>query len=55
VDRLDEEMQRELRRRTIFYSFKEPWEPIHRCMGKYKVHYIEDVFYEEHDDDDEGI
>jgi hypothetical protein len=54
-DMLDKETWRELRRNKFFYSFKEPWEPSHRCMGKGKVHYIEVVIYQEDDDDDEVI
>jgi hypothetical protein len=29
---LDEEIWRGLRRKKLCYSFKEPWEPGHRCM-----------------------
>jgi hypothetical protein len=38
---LDDDDQRELRRKKLCFSCKEPWEPGHRCMGKGKVHYIE--------------
>jgi hypothetical protein len=51
----NEETQRELRRKKIFFSCKDPWELGHRCMGKGKFHYIEVVSDEEDDDDDEGI
>jgi hypothetical protein len=54
-DKMDEETQRELRRKKLFFSCKDPWEPGHRCMGKGKFHYIEVVSDEEDDDDDEGI
>jgi hypothetical protein len=40
-DRLDDETRKELRRKKLCFSCKEPWEPGHRCMGKGKVHYIE--------------
>jgi hypothetical protein len=44
-DRLDDDDTRELRRKNIFFSCKEPWEPGHKCMGKGKVHYIEVLSY----------
>jgi hypothetical protein len=54
-DRMNEETRRELRREKRCFSCKELWEPGHRCMGKGKVHYIDVVFDEEDDYDDEGI
>jgi len=39
--RLDEATIRELRRKQIFYTCKEPWDTEHRCMGIGKIHYIE--------------
>jgi hypothetical protein len=51
---MDEETQRELRRKKLFFSCKEPWELGHRCMGKGKVHYIEVLSDEEDDDEDES-
>jgi hypothetical protein len=51
--RMDEETQRELRRKKLCYSCKEPWEPSHRCMGKGKVHYIEVISDEEDDSENE--
>jgi hypothetical protein len=54
-DNMNEDTWREIIRKNLFYSFKEPWEPSHRCMGKGKDYYIK-VFYNEEDDgDDEGI
>jgi hypothetical protein len=38
---MDEETQKELKRKKLCFSCKEPWELGHRCMGKQKVHYIE--------------
>jgi hypothetical protein len=32
--KLDEATKRELRRKQLCYTCKEPWEPGHRCMGK---------------------
>jgi hypothetical protein len=40
-DRLDEETRRELRRKKLCFTCKDPWESGHRCMGKGKAHYIE--------------
>ena len=54
-DRMGEENQRELRRNKIFFSCKDPWESGHQCIGKGKVHYIEEVSDEEDVGDDEDI
>jgi hypothetical protein len=35
-DRMDEETRRELRRKKLCFTCKDPWEPGHRCMGKGK-------------------
>jgi hypothetical protein len=40
-DEMDEETWRELRRKKLYFSYKEPWESGHGCMGKGKFHYIE--------------
>jgi hypothetical protein len=42
-DKLDDETRRELMRKKLCFTCKEPWVPGHRCMGKHKVHYIEVV------------
>jgi hypothetical protein len=52
---MDEDTQRELRRKKIFFNFKDMLEPSHRCMGKGNVHYIEVVSDEEDDGHDKGI
>jgi hypothetical protein len=39
--RLDENTKRELRRKQLCYTCKEPWNPSHKCMGRGQVHYIE--------------
>jgi hypothetical protein len=39
--RLDENIIRELRRKPLCYTCKEPWDPSHKCMGRGQVHYIE--------------
>jgi hypothetical protein len=51
--KLDEATRRELRRKQLCYTCKEPWEPGHRCMGKGKIHYIE-VLSDSEDEDDVG-
>jgi hypothetical protein len=28
-------------RKTLFFTYIDPWVPIHRCMGKGHIHYIE--------------
>jgi hypothetical protein len=40
-EKLDEATCNEFRRKNIFFNFKDPWEPRHKCMGKGKTHYIE--------------
>jgi hypothetical protein len=41
--KLDETTRRELRRKQICFTCKEPWKPGHRCLGKGKNHYISGV------------
>jgi hypothetical protein len=38
---MDETTRRELRRKKLCYTCKEPWDPTHKCMGKCKAHYID--------------
>jgi hypothetical protein len=38
---MDQATRRELRRKQLCFTWKEPWELRHRCMGKGKAHYIE--------------
>jgi hypothetical protein len=40
-EKLDDEMRRELMRKKLCFTCKDPWVPGHRCMGKGKIHYIE--------------
>lgn len=49
------EARRELRRKKLCFSCKEPWEPRHRCMGKGKVHYIEALFDSDGEEEAEQI
>jgi hypothetical protein len=39
--RVDENTRRELRRKQLCLTCKEPWNPAHKCMGRGQVHYIE--------------
>jgi hypothetical protein len=39
--RIDYNTRRELRRKKLFFTCKEPWNPSHKCMGRGQVHYIE--------------
>jgi hypothetical protein len=39
--RVDENTRRELRRKKLFFTCKEPWNPAHKCMGRGQVHYVE--------------
>jgi hypothetical protein len=38
---VDENTRRELRRKQLYFTCKEPWNPTHKCMGRGQVHYIE--------------
>lgn len=40
-EKLDDDTRKELRRKKLFFSYKEPWVPGHRCMDKGKENYIE--------------
>jgi hypothetical protein len=40
-DKLDDETKRELMRKNLCFSCKDPWVLGHRCMGKGEIHYIE--------------
>jgi hypothetical protein len=42
-EKLDDETRRELMRKKLFFSCRDPWVPGHRCMGKGEIHYIEVV------------
>jgi hypothetical protein len=50
---MDETTRRELRRKQLCFTCKEPWEPGHKCMGKGKAHYIE-VISDDEDEEDFG-
>jgi hypothetical protein len=40
-EKLDDETRRELMRKKLCFSCRDPWAPGHRCMGKGEIHYIE--------------
>jgi hypothetical protein len=40
-EKLDDETRRELLRKKLFFSCRDPWVPGHRCMGKGEINYIE--------------
>jgi transposase InsO family protein len=50
-DRMDENTRRDLRRKQLCYTCKEPWNPSHKCMGCGQVHYIEVTSDNEEEDD----
>jgi hypothetical protein len=39
--KLDDDTRRELMRKKLCFSCRDPWVPGHRCMGKGEIHYIE--------------
>ena len=48
---MDENTSRELRRKQLFFTCKEPWNPSHKCMGRGQVHYIEVTSDNEEEED----
>jgi hypothetical protein len=51
--KLDEATRRDLRRKQLCFTCKEPWKPSHRCLGKGTIHYIEVMSDSEEETDDE--
>jgi hypothetical protein len=39
--KLDDDTRRELMRKKLCFSCRDPWVPGHRCMGKGQIYYIE--------------
>jgi hypothetical protein len=39
-EKLDNETRREIMRKKLCFSCREPWVPGHRCMDKGEIHYI---------------
>jgi hypothetical protein len=40
-EKLHDETRRELMRKKLCFTCKDPWVPSHKCMGKGEIHYIE--------------
>jgi hypothetical protein len=49
--RIDDNTRRELRRKQLYFTCKEPWNPSHKCMGRGQVHYIEVTSDDEEEDE----
>jgi hypothetical protein len=49
--RMERNTRRELRRKKLCYTCKEPWNPSHKCMGHGQVHYIAVTSDNEEDED----
>jgi hypothetical protein len=49
--RIDDNTRRELRRKQLCFTCKEPWNPSHKCMGRGQVHYIEVTSDNEEEED----
>jgi hypothetical protein len=49
--RIDDNTRRELRRKQLCFTCKEPWNPSHKCMGRGQVHYIEVTSDDEEEDE----
>jgi hypothetical protein len=50
---IDDNTRRELRRKQLCFTCKEPWNPSHKCMGRGQVHYIE-VTSDDKEEDEYG-
>jgi hypothetical protein len=50
--KLDDDTRRELMRKKLCFSCRDPWVPRHRCMGKGQIHYIEVESGSEEEDED---
>jgi hypothetical protein len=50
--KLDDDMRRELMRKKLCFSCRDPWVSGHRCMGKWQIHYIEVESGSEEEDED---
>ena len=48
---IDDNTRRELRRKQLCFTCKEPWNPSHKCMGQGQVHYIEVTSDDEEEDE----
>jgi hypothetical protein len=48
---MDDPTRRELRTKQLCFTWKEPWDPTHKFMGKGKAHYNEVIS----DDEDEDL
>lgn len=48
-NKMDVAIRRELRRKNLCFTCKNPWEPNHKCMGKGQIYYI-DVVLDENSD-----
>ena len=49
---MDDDTRKELRRKKLCFTCKEPWIPGYRCAEKAKAHYIE-VYSDSEEDEDE--
>jgi hypothetical protein len=50
--KLDDDTRRELMRKKLCFSCRDPWVPGHRCLGKGQLHYIEVESGSEQEDED---
>jgi hypothetical protein len=52
--KLDDDTRRELMRKNLCFSCRDPWVLGHKCMGKGQIHYIEVESGSEEEDEDIG-
>jgi hypothetical protein len=51
---MDDDTRRELMRKKLCISCRDPWVSGHRCMGKGQIHYIEVESSSDEEDEDIG-
>jgi hypothetical protein len=53
-EKLDDDTRRDLMRKKLCFTCKDPWVPGHRCMGKGEIHYIEVATDSDEEEQDSG-
>jgi hypothetical protein len=51
-EKLDDYTRHEIMRKKLCFTYKDPWVPDHRCMGKGEIHYIEVAI--DNDEEEQG-
>jgi hypothetical protein len=51
--KLYEATRRYLRSKKLYYTCRYLLQLVHRCLGKWKIHYVEVVYWKTYDDEEE--